>query len=115
MIVDGDMNELNRARRPAARIALAAAIAGDAMADGIEAAELFDVDVDDLAWRCAFVAWSWLLRLEAGEQAEAASFEDTRDGGFGDAELAGDVLLGAALAAQSLGGVGCGARSLAWR
>ena len=85
------------------------------MADRIEAAELFDIDMNDLTGLLAFVAWSLLLRLECREQAEAASFEDARDGGLGDAEFGGDVLLGAALAAQSLGGIGCGERSLAWR
>jgi hypothetical protein len=58
-------------------------------------------------------AWARLLWLEAGEEAEATAFEDTRDGGLGDAEFAGDVYLGAALAAQSLDCVGCGERDLA--
>ena len=66
MIVDGDVCELpSGALSPASRIALAATIAGDAVADGIETAELFDVDVDDLAGRGAFVARPGLLRLES--------------------------------------------------
>ena len=68
-----------------------------------------------LAWLLALVAWSWLLRLEGREQAQAAPFEDARDGGLGDGELRGDMLLGAALAAQSLNGIGCGEGDLAWR
>jgi hypothetical protein len=116
MIVDGDVNELpSGALSPAARIALASAMAGDAVADGIEPAELFDVHVDDLAWRLALVAGPCLLGLETGEQAQAASFEDARDAGFGDGELAGDVLLGVALTSQSLNRIGCGARDLAWQ
>ena len=90
--------------------AMAGATAGDAMADAVEAAELLDVDVDDLAGLLALVAWPGLLRLEAGEQAEAAALEDARDAGLGDAELSRDVLLGAALTAQSLDGIGCGER-----
>src|ERR1700722_16906599 len=39
-----------------AGLALAGALAGDAVADAIELAELFDVDVDDLAGSCALVA-----------------------------------------------------------
>jgi hypothetical protein len=85
------------------------------MADGIETAELLDIDMDDLAGLLALVAWPWLLRFERREQAEAAPRKDARDGGFGDAELTGNVVLGAALAAQSLDGIGCGKRDLAWR
>ena len=61
--------------------ALAAAVAGaapgDAMADAVETAELLDVEMDDLAGLVALVAWPGLLRLEAGEQAQAAAPEDT--------------------------------------
>jgi hypothetical protein len=41
-----------------------------------------------------------VLALKAGEQAEATSVEDARDAGFGDAELGGDVLLGAPASAR---------------
>ena len=46
MIVDADVDELP-ADAPA--VALTGAIAGDAVADFVEAAELLDVDVDHLA------------------------------------------------------------------
>src|SRR5207249_1260502 len=70
VVVDGDVGELPAGPlSPASGVALAAAIAGDAMADGIEPAELFDVDMDDLARRPSLVAWSWLLRLDTREQA----------------------------------------------
>jgi len=55
------------------------------------------------------------VRLEVANAAQAAAGQDARDGGFGDGELGGDVLLGAALTAQSLDGIGCGWGSLAWR
>src|SRR6266536_4275165 len=61
----------------------------------------------------ALVAWVWLLRLEAGEQAEATMFKNARDAGSGDAELSRDVLLGAALTAQSLDVIGCSEADLA--
>jgi hypothetical protein len=41
----------------------------------------------------------WLLRIETGEPAEAATFENTRDAGFGDPEFGRDMLLGVTLTA----------------
>ena len=46
-------------------VALASAIAGDAMADLVELAELFDVDVDQLAGLLALIASHRLGRLQA--------------------------------------------------
>jgi hypothetical protein len=66
------------------------------VAHAAETAELLNVELDDLAWFLALVAWMWLLQLEAREPAVAAAFENARDAGFGDADLGCDVLLGAA-------------------
>lgn len=63
-IVDADMDELPA---DAARLALPCAIAGDAMADTTEFAELFDVNVDELAWMLALMATEWLCRLKSAE------------------------------------------------
>ena len=52
-VVDADMDELPA---DAAAVALAGAIAGDAMANAVEVAELFDVDMDHLAGCFALVA-----------------------------------------------------------
>jgi hypothetical protein len=41
----------------------------------------------------------WRSRREAEQQAEAAALQNARDAVIGDAELGGDVLLGAALTA----------------
>ena len=112
MVGDSDVSILPAGALTAA---MAGAPAGDAMADAIEAAELLDVDVDDLARLLALVAWAWVLRLEAGEQTEATAFEDVRDASLGDAKLDGNVLLGAAFTAQSLNGGASGERDLAWR
>lgn len=53
MVVDGDVDEF-----PAC--ALATAIAGaasrDAVTDAVEAAELLDVEMDDLTWLLALIA-----------------------------------------------------------
>jgi hypothetical protein len=38
-----------------------------------ETAELLNIEMDDLAWFLALVAWMWLLQLEAREPAEAGS------------------------------------------
>ena len=69
MVVDGDMCLF-----PAdtSAVALAYAIAGDAMADAIETAELLDVDVDDLAGGCALVTRAGLLRFKRAQQAQSA-------------------------------------------
>src|SRR6202161_1313346 len=50
-----------------ASVALADPVAGDPVTDAIELAELFDVDVDDLAGSCAFVAADRLRRPQGGK------------------------------------------------
>ena len=65
MVVDGDVDILPTGRGAVmALVALAPAIAGDAMADTIEATELLDVHMDDFAWRFALIARAWLVGLE---------------------------------------------------
>ena len=98
-----------------AGLALARAVMGDAVADPIELAELFDVDVDDLAGGGAFVAADRLGRLESGKPIEAQPFENAADGGRRNSDFRGDLLAGVALPAQSLDPGAYGRRSLAWR
>src|SRR5580700_9590056 len=64
MIVDGDMDEL-----PAdtSAVALAFAVAGDAVADFVETAELFDVDVDHLAGLGPLVAADRVGRFQGAD------------------------------------------------
>src|SRR5215831_16981213 len=112
MVIDSDVDEFPACTLAAA---IARAASGDAMADTLEPAKFLDVDMDDLAWFLALIAWMWLLRLEAGEPAEAAAFENARDAGFGDADLGCDVLLGAAFTAQTFHGIARGRRDLDWR
>jgi hypothetical protein len=61
MIVDADVDEL-----PAdtAAVALAGSIAGDAVADLVEATELFDIDMDNLAGDGALITAHRLGRLQ---------------------------------------------------
>ena len=60
-VVDADMDELPA---DAAIMALASAIAGDAVADAIESDELFDVDVDQVAGMIALVPPDRLGRFQ---------------------------------------------------
>jgi hypothetical protein len=96
-------------------LALADPVAGDPVADAIELAELLDVDVDDLAGSCAFVAADRLGRLESGKPTEAQPLQDAADGGRRNSDFRGDLLAGVALPAQSLDPGAYGRRSLAWR
>lgn len=99
-VVDCDMDELPAG---AAMIALAAAIAGDAMADLIEAPEFFDVDADEFVGAFAFVAVRWLGRLQAVEAIEAEPAQDAvDDGGLRDADRLCDLATGPAPASQRL-------------
>ena len=61
VIVDADVDELPA---DAAAVALAGAIAGDAVADLVETTELFDIDVDHLAGSGALIAAHRLGRLQ---------------------------------------------------
>ena len=96
MIVDGDMSELPT--HPPCGIRLPF-IACDAVTYCIEPAQLFDVQVDDLAGAGTLVTGAGLLRLKSGQQAQAAALENARDGGRGDADLTCDMRLDVALAA----------------
>ena len=102
--------------QPIPRVLLwACAIAGDVVTDAIEFAELLDVDVDDLAGSCAFVATDRLGRLERRKLIETQSLQDAADGGGRNPDLRGDLLAGVMLASQTFDGGALGWRRLAWR
>ena len=67
--------------QPLPRLALAGALAGDAVADPLEAAELLDVDVDQFAGRLALVADHRLGRLQIPHPAQAQRAQDAADRG----------------------------------
>ena len=67
-------------------------IPGDPVTDGMEAAELLDIDVDELARMLALVAPHRFGGIEILEAAQAGGFEDAADGGGRDADRFGDVL-----------------------
>jgi hypothetical protein len=70
------------------------------MADAVEPAELFDVDVDHLAGLLALIAAHRGGRLKRIDPVQSQPLEDTADGGRRDAELGGDLLSGVARSAQ---------------
>ena len=96
-VVDTDVDELPS---DAARITLADAITSDAMAGTLESAELFDVDVDQLAGMLPLVAADGLCWLESLEVVEAQACEHAADGGGRDRNHGGDLLAREALTAE---------------
>src|SRR5580700_7153218 len=85
----------------AAAVALALAVAGDAVADLVELAELLDIDVDHLARSLALVAAGRFSGVQGALLVEAQALEHAADGGSRDANGGGDLLAGHALAAQA--------------
>src|SRR3954467_1805908 len=100
-VVDADVDELPP---DAPALALTGSIAGDAMADAVEAAELFDIDVDQFAGMRTFVAANWRGGFERLDAGEAEAPEDAADRGRRDADCGCDVLARPALAAQGFDG-----------
>jgi hypothetical protein len=96
VVIDGDMEGLG------ARAGIAmGAVAGGADAWFGEAAELLDVEVEEVARVLVLVALGRRLRgFEGGEAVEAVAAEDAREGGLGDREEHADLGVGAALAAE---------------
>ena len=86
----------------AAAVALARAVAGDAMVDLFEAAELLDVGVNEFAGIFTLVAADWLGRLQGRQPVEAEALQNTADRCRRDTGLGGNLLAGPALTAQSL-------------
>ena len=69
------------------------------MADLVELAELFDVDVDQLAGMLALVTSHRLGRLKRAQSVEAQPTKDAAHRRWRDGELPGDLLAGVALPA----------------
>src|SRR3954471_21966692 len=106
-VVDADVDELPP---DAPALALTGSIAGDAMADAVEAAELFDIDVDQVAGMFALVAANRRGGFERLHAVEAEAPEDAADRGRRDADCGRDVLARPALAAQGFDGRDRGCR-----
>ena len=97
-VVDADMNELPADTQVAVDDSRLAS--GDAMTNGANFAELFDIDMDELAGMLALVATNGLGRLECLQAIEPEATKDARHGRFRDAGLARDLRARPALAPQ---------------
>jgi hypothetical protein len=97
VIVDGDVETFD-----AGAWVAEGAITGGAHAWAMEAAELLDVEVEEVAWGRAFVAQGGRFgRFERGEAIEVMTAQDAGERGLGDWEDHHDLSVGASLAAQS--------------
>lgn len=68
----------------------------------MEAAQLLDVEVEEVAWGLAFVAQDGRFgRFERGEAIEVMTAQDAGKSSLGDGENHPDLSVGAALAAQN--------------
>jgi len=81
---------------------VAAAVAGDAVAEAGDLAELLAVEVEQLAGGGALVADRRRRRLEGAEASEAEAAQHAADGRARPAERPGDARSAPALAAQAL-------------
>jgi hypothetical protein len=75
---------------------------GDAVPDGTDAAELFDVEMDELAGLLAFIAIDRFGRLQGTELVQFKPTQNAADGGCETPVSAANLLAGPALAVQSL-------------
>src|SRR5215212_9611987 len=85
----------------AAAVALAGAVAGNAVAYLIELAELFDVEVDHLAGQLALISAGRLGRLQSVQLVQPQALEHAAHGRRRDTDSGGDLLARPALAPQA--------------
>jgi len=98
-VVDGDVAVLPS---ELLRVVVAGVLAGDPVARPIEAAQLLDVDVDELARVAPAVAVGRLRRLESPQAVQADAPEHDAHRGGRHSELSGDARSGPAQAAELL-------------
>jgi len=96
MIVNADMDEIPTS---AAALVRSTRIAGDAVSYTIETPELFDVDVNDLAWALALISTLRLGRLQIPYPVQSQAAKDAADGSRRYLDLSCDMLAGVALPA----------------
>jgi hypothetical protein len=96
-VVDADVDELPT---DAPAVALTGAIAGDAVADLVEAAQLLDVDMDQFARMLALIAHHRFGGLQISDPAKFGPPQYPAHRRRRDGNLPGDLLAGPALAAQ---------------
>ena len=99
-IVDADMDELPT--DAVVTVDRARISPGDAVSHRADPAELFDIEMDKLAWVLAFITPDRFSRLQGTELVQSQATQNPADGGWRDAGLGGDLLAGPALPAQPL-------------
>ncbi len=115
-VVDADMHVLPaRPLATGAQVALAGSIAGDAMADPTELAELFDVDVNQLTRMFALIAAHRFSRFQITHPVQSQPPQDPADSRRRHTDLGSNMLAGVALPAQRLDHRARGGRCLAWQ
>ena len=84
---------MRRGRIPAdtTGVALRLTIAGDAMADPIEAPQTLDVEIDQAAGLGILITHDRLGRIEIFDARQTGAFENAADGGRRDPGLQGNV------------------------
>jgi len=98
-IVDADVNELpTQAFAAASPAALASTVARDPVADAVDSAELFDIDVDEFTRVFAFVAAHRLGRFQSAQLVQVQALQNATDGRRRDPCLGRDRLAGQPLA-----------------
>ena len=95
VVVNSDMHEL-----PASAATGPRAISGNAMTGAEEAAELLDVEMQQIAGGGMFVAAQGPSRFEIADTVQAGAAQDAADGSGREADSLGDVSAGPTLAAQ---------------
>ena len=95
VVVDGDVNEL-----PAGAATALGLVGGNAMTGAEEAAELLDVEMQQIAGAGMFVAAHGPSRFEIADTTEAFAVQNAADGSGREADSLGDVSVGPTLAAQ---------------
>jgi len=100
-VVDGDMGELPTEPFAArSSTALTGAVAGDPVADAVDAAEFLDVEVDHLAGIGALITPHGFDGIEISHPAQAGSTQDPAHGRRRHADALCDVFAAQTLAAQ---------------
>jgi hypothetical protein len=89
MVVNTDVDEIPAG---AAAPVWTTRIAGEAVADPLETPELFDVDVNDLAWTLALIAAFRLGGLQIPYPIQAQAAQNAADGGRRHLDLGRDCL-----------------------
>ena len=95
VVVDGDEDVV-----PADVTCSLSAISGDAMPDLVEAAQLLDVDVQQVTRRVALAALDVFLRTQVGQLRHAGTLQDTADRPARDPRVGGNACLQEQLSAQ---------------